>query len=78
MRKIKLTQGFFSIVDDEDYEWLIRGWKWHTEFARNGRKIYARAYDKKTKKNVKMHRIILNLTNPKIQVDHKNNNGLVK
>jgi hypothetical protein len=28
MKKIKLTQGRFACVDNEDFKWLSQ-WKWH-------------------------------------------------
>jgi len=72
MKKIKLTKGFEAIVDDADYEWL-NNHKWH---VMKGSKYthYART---KIKGEIKrMHRLILELTNPKEEVDHINGNGL--
>lgn len=68
MKKIKLTQGKFALVDDEDFEWLSK-WKWH----------YTHGYAKggsNGKSMVYMHRLILGITNPKEITDHKDRNGL--
>ena len=64
MKKIKLTQGKFAIVDISEYDKVIK-LKWHFDgnYAAN-----------KTKKKVYMHRFILNATSP--QVDHINGNKL--
>ncbi len=71
MKKIKLTQGKFAIVDDQDYEWLNQ-WNWFYGGAgyairnitnENGRTI------------LRMHRLILNV--PKgMDTDHINFNRL--
>lgn len=56
-------------VDDSDYEWLnkftwyVKKYK-HTSYAKTG-------HD-----GIPMHRMILNITNSKILVDHKDHNGL--
>lgn len=74
MRKIKLTHGFFALVDDEDYEFLNQ-WKWYVTLKRNT--YYAeRSLHKGKTRHLKMHRLILGLDDPKIQVDHKDGNGL--
>jgi hypothetical protein len=71
---IKLTQNKYAIVDDEDYDDLIK-WKW---FATKQAKTYyavrtARLSGKQT--TIRMHRYLLNAQTGD-EIDHKNNNGL--
>lgn len=73
MKKIKLTQGKYALVDDEDFERLNQ-FKWFA--ARNNDKNIFYAGRTINKKNVGMHRFILNVTNKKIKVDHINHNTL--
>lgn len=70
MKTIRLTQGYDTVVDDEDYEWLF-GIKWHVD---KGYSNYARGYVNGNP--VRMHRLILGLTDPKIQADHVNRDTL--
>jgi hypothetical protein len=75
MQYIKLTQGLFAIVDDDDYEVLMTH-KWCAH--RFGTRFYADS-GKSVNGKIKgflMHRVIMNVTNPKIQVDHINGNTL--
>lgn len=67
MKKIKLTQGKYALVDDADFEWLNQ-WKWthgHNEAHRNAG----------GGKWIKMHRLIMDEPEGMV-VDHKNNNRL--
>lgn len=73
MKLISLTQNKFTMVDDGDYEFLMQ-WKWC--LAKHSRKNLFYAKRAEGKKTILMHRAILNITNPKIQVDHENGNGL--
>lgn len=76
MKKIKLTQGKFVIVDDADFEYLNQ-WKWFLYKHPGCRTSYAvRDFwvDKKNKR-VQMHRLILNAPS-NFQVDHISKNGL--
>lgn len=75
MREIQLTRGKVALVDDADYEWLNQ-WKWCANKESNT--FYA---VRKIKSNgrwvfIRMHRLILGLTDPKIYADHIDGNGL--
>jgi len=72
MKEIQLTQGKVAIVDDEDFEYLNQ-FKWFANLQ--GKKFYARTNipNKKGKRgSMLMHRLILNMLNSKLQVDHLN------
>jgi hypothetical protein len=70
--KIRLTQGYFAEIDDEDFE-LIKNSNWSLSKRRSG--IYAQASI--GGKLQSMHRVILGLTDsPNLVVDHKDGNGL--
>lgn len=78
MKEIKLTQGKFTQVDDEDYDYL-KQFKW---IATNpGGNIYYAVRKQKMEngkrgRNIRMHREILGITDPRINGDHKDHNGL--
>jgi len=76
MKLIKLTQGMSAMVDDDLFEELNKT-KWYA-FRNNGGNFYARTGITVggKHKNVSMHRYILGVTNPKIDVDHRDMNGL--
>ena len=69
-RKIPLTQGKFAIVDPQDYRRLNR-YKWCA--ARDKNTFYA--VRSKARKQIRMHRRILNVPAHLI-CDHINHNGL--
>ena len=76
MKEIKLSQNKVTQVDDEDFEFLNK-WKWiadkgkYTFYAtRNDRSIPGK------QKKIRMHRVILSLTDSKIIADHRDRNGL--
>jgi hypothetical protein len=74
MREILLTKGMVALVDDEDFEALNR-YKWH---ASGRKKVYAdhKIGPMKGSTSIKMHRAILNLTDPNLVVDHIDGNTL--
>ena len=69
---IPLTQGKFSKIDSQDWD-LIKDYSWY--FAK-GYAVTAIKQENGKQKTLGMHRLILGLTDPKIQADHINHNGL--
>lgn len=71
MKQIEIRKGIYALVDDCDAE-LVSGYKWtvHGGYACTTR-------SKKTgRKAIRMHRLILGLTDPSIIVDHINRDKL--
>ena len=52
--------------DLEDYD-LIKDYCWH--YTQKG---YLEATNAETRKAIKLHRLVMGVINPKVQVDHKN------
>ena len=78
MKRIKLTQGQFAIVDDADFEWLSQ-WKWYAEPPRKqkGAGSSCNIWYAVREKGIRMHREILGLKKGDgKQTDHRNGNGL--
>jgi len=71
MRQIELTQGKFSIIDDEDFEYISQ-WKWYyLNLGYAVRKSGGRA----NQKLVYMHRAIM-CPPDELDIDHINRNRL--
>lgn len=78
MKEIVITKGFKVKVDDEDFESLNQ-FRWYT--VDGARTYYAYKDDKirgeiTTGKQTAMHRLILNITDDNIKVDHIDGDGL--
>jgi hypothetical protein len=72
LEKIKLTRGKYTIVDDEDYDFLMH-FKWYP--IKSPKDIfYAVSWCKYG--TIYMHRIVLELEDPKIHIDHIDRDGL--
>jgi len=69
MKEIPLTGEFVALVDDEDYERLMR-WQWH---ALERRGI---VYAVRSNRRIMMHRLIMGDGPAGAQVDHRDRNGL--
>jgi hypothetical protein len=76
MKQIKLTQGQFALVDDEDYDYLSQ-WKWRLYENKKKSLRYAirRPYKDGKRITIRMHRVIMD-TPSHLFVDHINHNGL--
>lgn len=75
MKKIKLTRGYESLIDDDIFDYFNQ-WKWNAhEEGRNERKyIYAIRTEKG--RTIRMHNEIMGVTFKRIIVDHLDGNGL--
>jgi hypothetical protein len=72
MKEIKLTQGFVTQVDDEDFERLNQ-FRWCIQKTKTN--YYAARYSKAGGAYLYMHRIIMN-TPSHLEIDHIDHNGL--
>lgn len=79
MKRIKITQGQFAIVDNKNYEWLNQ-WKWNAHWYKHTQSYYAvrnSKYVDGKRYLIYMHREILDLKKgDKKQADHINHNTL--
>lgn len=77
MKTIELTRGKVAIVDDEDYEMLMK-WKWYAKYNRDTKSFYAaRGGIDGNKKciSIAMHRVIMGARKGQ-QVDHGDHDTL--
>lgn len=76
MKRIKLTQGKYTLVDNDDYEYLSQ-WKWRYHNLGYAVRTMHVAYinGKAIKKEIMMHRLIMNPEKGMV-IDHKNRNKL--
>jgi hypothetical protein len=70
VKRLKLTRGFYALLDAEDYE-FARRFKWRA--VTKGKWTYA--YGRVDGEDVFMHRALLK-AKPGEQVEHENSNGL--
>lgn len=70
MKQIELSQGLFTLIDEEDYIFLNQI-KWSVSFNRNGKNWVAL-----NKKHGLLHRYLLNVNSSDLLVKHKNGNTL--
>lgn len=82
MKQLQLAQGYISLVDDEDFEWLSK-WKWYAMKKKRGSDVYIRSvqrgtfYSDGTWKLLYLHRLLMKLQwGDKRVVDHINGNPL--
>lgn len=74
--RVPLTQGYVAVIDSSDAAAVLR-YKWHANHRNTG-KPYAVRIEKSggTPETIPMHRFLLGVTDPKLDVDHINGDGL--
>ena len=76
MKTITLTQGFVAFVDDDDYD-RVSAFKWTASKTKTT--VYAvrkvKTASGRTTSQL-LHRFLTGVANPRVQVDHKDHNGL--
>jgi len=78
MKFIVLSKGYFSCVDDDDFD-RVNKFKWSASV--DNKTVYAMRKERclitGQRKTVTMHRFIMNQTDPKIHIDHADGDGLM-
>lgn len=74
MAEILLTKGKVAIVDDADFHWLSQ-WNWSVKDVDYAQRM-CRKNEGVGRKMVMMHRQILGVMDPSVEVDHINHNTL--
>lgn len=79
MKRIQLTQGYFAIIDDNDYESVVR-FRWHILTVRSIRYAEHTTYlgivgRRQRKVNMLLHSLIMRPSKG-MEVDHRNHDGL--
>lgn len=78
MKEIYLNKGYKVIVDDEDFDYLNQ-FRWTALVMPNSDRVYAVRTERDEQyqtKNFRMHRVIMNINDRHIHVDHINHNTL--
>ena len=80
MHKILLTKGLYAVVDGSDADLINSlGWNWQASKSHYTDTHYAASYRPRANgefRAIYMHRLILGVTDPDIDVDHRDGNGL--
>ena len=78
---IPLSRGLVSIIDAKNWD-LVKDKKFHARYDKKAKKFYGQTCKKVRVEGkihsyyTQLHRLIMGLTDPSIQCDHKNNDGL--
>lgn len=76
-KEVHLTKGYVATVDDEDYE-LVKRHTWRVQVRKSGN-AYAITHIRRPdgkQTTLSMHRLIVGVTDAKVQVDHINGDAL--
>jgi len=70
LKTIPLTQGYVALVSAQDFA-RVSAHKWRARVDKEKRTVYA-----VTGQGQRMHRFIVGATDPTVQIEHKDRNGL--
>lgn len=76
--EIDLTLGLVAIIDDDDWG-LVSQYKWHAYKGPTNNTYYAKTNVRRadgSRTTIRMHRLLLGLTDPTIKTDHRDGDGL--
>jgi hypothetical protein len=71
----KYGKGLYALIDDDDYE-RVSVYKWWVMRPKHTMYVYTQIDDNGRKKTIMLHRFIMNVSDPNVEVDHINGNGL--
>lgn len=79
MKTIKLSQNKIALIDDEDFD-RMNQYKWHAYEKKNCKGSWYAMGNVKNHEGkwttIMFHRFLMNIIDPKIEIDHADGNGL--
>jgi len=75
MKEIKLDKGLFAQVDDKDFDYLNQ-FKWHASNEYSSYYAVRTATTEGKRTTIRMARVIMGLTDPRLTAEHEDRNGL--
>jgi hypothetical protein len=78
MKTIKLSKGYHAQISDEDFE-RVSQYKWSALVSKDKYTVYGRRNiikENGKRTSLLLHRFILKIEDPSVEVDHKDNDGL--
>jgi AP2 domain len=78
MKEIELTKGYVTLIDDEDFA-RVSQFSWNSQVIRRKdgsiESVYAAGRNKGREARL-LHRFIMGITDPKVEIDHKDQDSL--
>ena len=74
-KTVRLTRGKFAVVDDADYSALVAH-KWYANRRRARSRTWYAFRKGPDGETISMHRAIMGMTDPSVDIDHRSGDGL--
>lgn len=75
MKEIPLANGKVAFIDDEDYAWVSQ-WHWCATLCNGKWYVKRDVMANHSRSTILLHRALLGLDDPDVEVDHVDGNGL--